>query len=116
MPNATAVLAGLIGELAAGQCAPLPFFQQAGWAWFEAVRPVSGKKPRKGATPKDPVALANAAYAKQANERDSLGGDGEDAYVALCFRGSDPMGSRWSEFERLASLLFSAWPQPAAGA
>ena len=116
VPNATAVLAGLIGELAEGRCAPLPFFPQAGWAWFEAVRPAPGKKPRKGAAPKYPVALAKAAYAKPPSEWDSLGGDGEDAYVALCFRGSDPMGSRWREFERLASLLFSAWPQPAAGA
>lgn len=115
VPDATAVLAGLIGELAGGQCAPLPFFPQAGWAWFEAVRPAPGKKPRKGATPKDPVALAKAAYAKQPSNYDSLGGDGEDAYVALCFRGSDPMGNRWREFERLASLLFSAWPWAAAG-
>ena len=116
VPNAMAVLAGLIGELAGGRCAPLPFFPQAGWAWFEAVRPTPGKKPRKGAAPKDPIALAKAAYAKQPSDWDSLGGDGEDAYVSLCFRGSDPMASRWREFERLASLLFSAWPPPAAGA
>ena len=116
VPNASAVLAGLIGELAEGQCMPLPFFPQAACAWFEAVRPAPGKNPKRGSVPKDPIALAKAAYAKQASERDSLGGDGEDCYVTLCFRGSDPMGSRWQEFERLASLLFSAWPQRAAGA
>jgi exodeoxyribonuclease V gamma subunit len=116
VPHARAVLAALIGELAGGWCAPLPFFAQAGWCWFEAGRLASNKKLRKGFGPRDPVALAKAAYAKQANDWVPLGGDGEDAYVALCFRGADPMESRWREFERLASVLFGAWPQSAAGA
>jgi exodeoxyribonuclease V gamma subunit len=109
--NASAVLDGLVAELAGARCAPLPFFAQAGWAWFDAVR-AARKRPRRSAAPKDPIAAARAAYAKRGGEFGSLGGDGEDAYVALCFRGKDPMDSRLGEFERLASLLFSAWPEP----
>ena len=98
---------------------PLPFFARAGYAWGAStfVQPPGeqgkgkskGKKTATAAT-KDPRDEATKAYHEQPADYSS-GGDAQDAYVALCFRGIDPMVERWDDFERLAERLFDGWRQ-----
>ncbi len=109
--NAREVLATLVSQLAPGRSAPLPFFPQAGWAWFEAVRKARKPARRKNAATPDPVAAAKAAFTKRTNNFVPVGGDVEDPYVALCFRDGDPMEEHYRDFERLTNLLFARWPQ-----
>ena len=109
LASPSAVLAELAGELHAARCGPLPFFPQAGMAWFDAVRPRT-KKGKKPPPRKDEIAEAKKAYHKESGQFVQTGGDGEDAYIALCFRGADPMETRWADFERLTSTLLNKWP------
>ncbi len=102
--NAPAVLDALVRTVLRARAEPLPFFPQAGWAWFEAGLPAKSSR----SAPKDPRRQALAAY--HADSRFGLPGDAHDPYVALCFRGADPMTERWDEFESLARQLFGAWP------
>ena len=110
VPKALDALASLVTGLLAGHTSPAPFFPQAGWAWFAASRSAPKKKGGKKSEPKDPVAMAKAAFEKESTPWSSMGGDNEDPYIALSFRGDDPMESRYAEFERLTSVLFNAWP------
>jgi exodeoxyribonuclease V gamma subunit len=100
--NAVQVLSRLVAVLPHAQLQPLPFFAQAGCAWYEAMLP---PKPRSRA--KDPQAEAIKAYHLERNDFGGMGGDHEDPYVALCFRGKDPMHNQWVEFEVLAHTLWS---------
>lgn len=118
----------LVHVARAGLVAPLPFFASAAWAWHGDMFPKPKRRARskKGASdPAPPSAAgdpdearfqAKCAYAKESTDYAS-GGDCEDPYVALCFRGVDPMAERCDEFERLAGTLFGAWrwPDPASG-
>jgi exonuclease V gamma subunit len=110
--DAGAALTFLVAAMTKGLSAPLPFFPQAGWTWFDTVQTSEAKKKRKGATAKDPMSEAVTAYWKESSKYVPVGGDGEDAYIALCFRGTDPFADRAQvqEFERLTKTLFSAWP------
>jgi exodeoxyribonuclease V gamma subunit len=111
--DAGAALTLLVAEMTRGLSAPLPFFPQAGWTWFDTVQASEAKKKKgKGATAKDPMTEAASAYWKASGPYSPLGGDGEDAYIALCFRGTDPFADRAQvqEFEQLTKALFSAWP------
>jgi exonuclease V gamma subunit len=118
--DAANVLDRLVRVARHGLAAPLPFFAKAAWAWHSTMHP----KPKKPSKSKK----ASATVPEQAREGDpdearwearrcferettqfASGGDGEDVYVALCFRGVDPMTDRWDDFERLATTLFSAW-------
>lgn len=107
--NATSRLARLVEAARDAHAAPLPFFVQAGWAWFDARR-AKPKSSRRGApsSPMDPRQAAVAAFNAEASDYSS-GGDGLDPYVMLCFRGHDPMEERWDEFEQLCLTLFGAW-------
>ena len=118
--DAMSVLDRLVRAAQRGLAAPLPFFADAGWAWHTTMHP-KPKKPSKAkkksaATPSqseegDPDEAR--WQARRSFERETThfsgGGDCEDAYVALCFRGVDPMTDRWDDFERLATTLFGAW-------
>lgn len=110
--GARKVLEGLLEGFREGHRAPLSFFPQAGWAWFDATRPK--QKAKKGAS-KDPRAEARKAFEKESNDYTAIGGDGEDPYIALCFRGRDPMGDEVAAFEKLTSALFSGWPVTPGG-
>jgi hypothetical protein len=58
--------------------------------------------------PTDPRDGVRRAYHQEAT-RYAPGGDGADAYIALCFRGGDPIADRWDDFEALARTLLAAW-------
>ena len=53
--------------------------------------------------------MAVSAYRKESSRFSSMGGDGEDQYVSLCFRGVDPMETSWNDFEGFATMLFAKW-------
>jgi len=118
--DAIGVLDGLVRAARAGLEAPLPFFAAAGWAWLNAMHPKPKKraKPKKGGgeaslapevgDPDEARYRAAVAYAEEPSFG-SRGGDCQDAYVALCFRGVDPMVERGADFERLAATLFAGW-------
>ncbi|HEX4934225.1 MAG TPA: hypothetical protein VFV33_13640, partial [Gemmatimonadaceae bacterium] len=118
----TAKLAALVNAARDARRAPLPFFAQAGTAWASATfapAPAPKGKGKKGGSPstkapKDPREEARQAYHAQPRDHSS-GGDAQDAYVALCFRGVDPMADRWEEFEALAQRLFDGWDEAQAG-
>ncbi|MEP7383313.1 MAG: hypothetical protein ABI910_16610, partial [Gemmatimonadota bacterium] len=118
--DALGLLDRLVHAAKAGLEGPLPFFAQAGWTWHNAIKakPKKAAKPKKGASAPPPVQEggvpddarweATLCYEKETTPF-AGGGDCEDPYVALCFRGVDPMADRWGEFERLAVTLFGAW-------
>ncbi len=104
--GASDLLCSLIQASDAARHTPLPFFANAGWEYFDAMRPPA-KKSRSAK--RTPFEAARSAYHMPPGFN-GMGGDAQDPYVALCFRGIDPMESRWEEFESLAKLLFSRWP------
>lgn len=111
--HAAARLSQLVMAAREGLRRPLPFFAQAGQAWCEAALaplPSGKRRAKKAATGErdDPRESATTAYHKQPSEYSS-GGDAQDDYVALAFRGIDPMEERWDEFEELAGRLFDGW-------
>lgn len=120
--GASTKLAALVMAAREGLRRPLPFFAQAGEAWVEAAFAASpappkakGKKassatPKAPKAPKDPREEATKAYSAQPSDFSS-GGDAQDAYVKLCFRGVEPMEARWEEFEALAQRLFDGWDE-----
>jgi exodeoxyribonuclease V gamma subunit len=104
--NAVAVLEALVAEMMNGLVSPLPFFPQAGWKWFEATRDAKEQdEDGEGPPTEDPFGKAQAAYDEEPSDHSS-GGDGQDPYIALCFRGVTLLGERRGEFERLATVLF----------
>jgi exodeoxyribonuclease V gamma subunit len=114
--NAASLLNALVGVVREAKSSPLPFFAQSGWKWFEASR--SKPKKKKGGAKDDADGSEQAARRKQAatsefermsNQWNKVPCDAEDAHVALCFRGANPMVDRWAEFDRLATTLFNGW-------
>ncbi|MBK6485392.1 MAG: exodeoxyribonuclease V subunit gamma [Gemmatimonadetes bacterium] len=104
----------LVRAARSGYEAPLPFFPQAGWAWLLEEVPKPRKKnsrAKKDAADgeRDPRAQATRTYHVESTNYGGRGGDHEDAYIALCFRGVDPMAERWDDFERLVTTLFRDW-------
>lgn len=119
VPNATEHLSALVEAARDGLRRPLPFFARAGHAWGTTAfaQPSSGKtKGKKGgaAAMKDPRDEATKKYHEQPTEHSS-GGDAQDDYVTLCFRGVDPMVEMWEEFEQLAQRLFEGWSEAMQG-
>ena len=113
--GATALLAQLVAVARDGYSVPLPFFPSAAWAWREARYPKAKKSKRVSKRePQDPRAAAEYAFSRHSSQYDPTGGDHEDAYIALCFRGTDPITARWDDFETLVTLLFSGWPNDEA--
>lgn len=110
LPNAIGHLDSLVGAVRRGLVEPLPVFPQAVWAWWDAVRP----KSRRSA-PKDSWDEAVKAYSKEKSTFTLVPGDAFDPYVALCFRGAEPMKERQAEFEALANVLFAGWKSLGAG-
>ena len=118
-------LAALVAVAREGLRRPLPFFAQAGQAWVSATfvqastPKAKGKKgggapARTPKEPKDPRDEAARSYDEQPSDYSS-GGDAHDDYVALCFRGVDPMEEQWDEFESLARRLFEGWDEAHGG-
>lgn len=101
--NAVDLLEALVSVEPEARRAPLPFFAQAGWAWCEQQLP-KPKGSRKQT--KDPFEEAVKSY-HHASSDFSMGGDGEDAYVALCFRDRDPMAEERDAFQSLAHTLWA---------
>jgi hypothetical protein len=66
-------------------------------------------RPKKRKSVKDPRSAATKEFHRQSGDFSPMGGDCEDVYVELCFRGVDPMVSCWDEFESLARTLFDPW-------
>ncbi len=119
--GALAKLAALVMTAREALRRPLPFFAQAGEAWVKATfvaepapkattKKASSAKPKAPKAPKDPREEATKAYSEQPSDYSS-GGDAQDAYVKLCFRGVEPMEARWEEFESLAQRLFDGWEE-----
>ncbi len=112
-------VSALVESAREGLRQPLPFFPQAGEAWMKAAlgQASGGKgKRRKPATPSgaDPREMATESYHEPPGNFSS-GGDAQDAHVALCFRGVDPMDERWDDFEALARRLFDGWVEAQGG-
>jgi len=116
--NATRVLASLVVATRNAYRAPLPFFPQAAWAWRDVMYPWP-KKSKRGGRSADlssseasakAMAKARDAFLLESSRFSPIGGDHEDPYVALCFRGAAPMDERREEFVQLAHLVFGAWP------
>ncbi|MCX6027673.1 MAG: exodeoxyribonuclease V subunit gamma, partial [Chloroflexi bacterium] len=106
--KAVSVLEALVAEMMSGSASPLPFFPQAGWAWFEATLAATEKDEDAEAPPTEAsLGKAQAAYDEEPSDHSS-GGDGQDPYIALCFRGIPLLDERRGEFERLAAVLFGA--------
>lgn len=101
--SAVALLEAIVAAEPQARHVPLPFFAQAGWAWCEPQLP-KAKGSRKQS--KDPFEEAIKLYHQESSEF-SMGGDHEDAYVALCFRDTDPMTDQFAAFEQLANTLWS---------
>ncbi|HEX5971330.1 MAG TPA: exodeoxyribonuclease V subunit gamma [Gemmatimonadaceae bacterium] len=81
--------------------APLPFFAQASYAYVvRAVEMV--RKPNLQRSPLDMArtALDGSEYGDYAT------GDLQEPYVALCWRGLDPLEDAGAEFERLATSFW----------
>ena len=94
--------------MTSGLASPLPFFPQAGWAWFKATRDAKEQdEDREGSPTEDPLGKVQAAFDEEPSDHSS-GGDGQEPYIALCFRGVALLGERRGEFERLAAVLFGA--------
>lgn len=113
LSDAFARLDALVRAALRGYEAPLPFFPDAGWTWLEETVPRPKKRGGKGKKDSsdeapDPRAKATWRYHAEGTKYDR-GGDGEDPYIALCFRGIDPMDERWDDFERLATTLTDGW-------
>lgn len=118
--DAIGLLDGLVRAACAGLEGPLTFFAAAGWAWLNAMHPKPKKRSKsrkgggeapptlEGGDPDEARYRAGVAFAEEPSFG-ARGGDCEDAYVALCFRGVEPMVERWPEFERLAATLFAGW-------
>lgn len=108
--DAHQLLHALVAAYREGHAAPLSFFPQAAWAWSEVMFPPAKRgKPQPPGSPAEAREAAIGAYHKEPTDHDS-GGDAEERYIALCFRGVDPMEARWDDFERLVTTLFPAPP------
>lgn len=113
--DARAILHGLVVAVRSGHDAPLPFFPQAAWEWSEVTYPPPKRgKPVAPGSPAEARSAATDAYHAEPGEYGS-GGDVHDPYIALCFRGVDPMDTRWGDFERLVTTLFPVSPAGEVG-
>jgi exodeoxyribonuclease V gamma subunit len=75
---------------------PVPFFEGASYAFATRMR-----KPGKSDNPVE-SAWREAHAAWHGNRFMRTAGDGDDPFVALCFRGCNPLRDRREEFESLA--------------
>jgi len=105
--NAIPTLTALISAVQRGRAAPLPFFAQAGVAWLDAMQPPKTKTKTKTIQRTDPRAAAEKAYSEEVGRYNKIGGDCEDAYVQLVFRGREPLNQQWNVFAALATTLFA---------
>lgn len=108
--DARQLLHALVSAYGEGHAAPLAFFPQAAWEWCEVMFPAAKRgKPQPPGSPDEARDAATVAYHEEPTSFRS-GGDAEDRYIALCFRGVDPMEARWDDFERLVMTLFPVPP------
>ena len=91
-----AVLDRLVAGCRRALAEPVPFFEASSHAF--AVRLI---KPGRSSNPTE-TAWKEAGAAWKGDEHRGHDGDCADPYVALCFRGCDPLRERREEFERLA--------------
>lgn len=89
-------LAWLVEHYRAGQQAPLPFFEKSSFAYGEALR--------KGKDPFDAMRAARRAWLPDTGFENRSPNDCEDANIALCMRGRDPLAE--PEFAVLAEALW----------
>lgn len=108
--DARQLLHALVSACGDGHAAPLAFFPQAAWEWCEVMFPAAkrGKPQLPGSLDEARDAAIEAYHEEPTNYHG--GGDAEDRYIALCFRGVDPMETRWDDFERLVMTLFPVPP------
>jgi len=92
VPNAIALLDRWVQVLRDARTRPLPFFPKAGAGWLDA---------RCAEADDAPILAALDAY----RTGDFSEGDDNDPYIALCFRGLDPVIEQQASFETLASTL-----------
>jgi exodeoxyribonuclease V gamma subunit len=91
VPDAIAWLNRWMQILRDARTRPLPFFPEAAVAWLDA------RSSQKG----DPIAAAHKAF----RSTEYHDGDDSDPYIALAFRGEDPVTEHRAEFEALAAAL-----------
>ena len=89
-------LAWLVAHYRAGQQAPLPFFEKSSFAYGEELR--------KGKDPFDALRAARRAWLPDTIFENRPPSDSEDANIALCMRGRDPLAE--PEFAKLAEALW----------
>ena len=112
--DAEAILEALLGVCTEGLRRPVPFFENASYAYAKQQQKIEG-----GTGEKAPLACAREAFEQQMYERGRwrLIGDRADAYVALCVRDRDPFDDDLDEFvartcELWRPILAAAEPLP----
>jgi exodeoxyribonuclease V gamma subunit len=88
------ILSGLLGAYWAGLTRPLRFFPKTSWKYAEECA-ARGKS--------DEVALLSSLKVWLGDEFSPSGGEGDDPYYNLCFRGGDPLDV---EFRQTAREVF----------
>jgi exonuclease V gamma subunit len=111
--GAMQVVDALVKQLRFARLYPLPFFPQAGHAWAVATLPAwKPPRSRSKAQEKSGQVEAQRAYNMKSGNFRPIGGDAEDDFIALCFRGREPIEENWDEFCQIATTLFDARPLP----
>lgn len=100
--NARDVLAHLVAGYRQAFLAPLPSFEKASFNYSEQAHKLRRSKHAK----KDPMKCAREGYASEVTPFRTRRGDDADPYVALCWRGRDPLVERADEFARWSEILW----------
>ena len=96
-----ALLEELVQGYRAARCQPLPFFAQASHAFAKRAAEMVLKPNLK----LSPLEMARTAL-DGSDFGDYVTGDLNEAYVALCWRGRDPLEDAPADFERLATAFW----------
>lgn len=102
VPNAIALLDELVAGYREALRAPLPVFEGASWAYADRISAIE-----RGANVRtSPIDHARSAF--DVNDRgDYSRGDRSDPYVALCWRGCDPLAEAFEDFDRHSRTLWN---------
>ncbi len=92
VPNATELLDELVSGYRKALRAPLPVFERAS---YEYVRK------------QDDGALGHARRVYEKQQFSTGGSDSDDAYVALCWRGRDPLIDAFDDFDSYSRMLWT---------
>jgi exodeoxyribonuclease V gamma subunit len=100
--DAIPLLEELVAGYRAALRAPLPVFENASWGY--AGRIVKQKTSTRVVS--SPIEIARLAYARRKFEN-AARGDLDDAHVALCWRGRDPLDDAFEDFDAYSQMLWN---------